>query len=181
MASDKPVRMTSEILVSNASCTIQRQGQDVLDCKTRGRTGTLAIFGLGILLIYGSIGMIAWHLPDAKLNLLFLSGGFFALGAGLLLQWRGMRRQKELGNFRIDRHSRLIQKEDTAIQYTFEDIVYVRLAFDFTGRSRPPLSYWLFVHFKDGRKFRIGRGTKNELQRTMTWLKLNGLPVSIGE
>ena len=175
--SDPPV-----ILVSNRHCRIERQSLDLLKCSTQGKLGTQVIFFIGMIAVYGSIALIAWHLPDGILEPYSLIGGFLMLAFGLFLQWRSVRRHKELGEYEVDRGDRILRKQgNKGSTVSFEEIVFVRLVFDKTAGMRMGSLYWLFIHCRKNPQFRIGRGTKDELKPVLVWLKMAGLPVSLQE
>ena len=176
---------STHVLVSNRSCTIEQIDDGVVRCTTRGRTGTWVMFILGIVLVYGSIALIALYLPQGMLEPVSLASGVTALLLGLFLQWRGMRRRREIGSYLIDQNERVIQKAGAMFGVPFDDVAYVRTIVDIADLTRPDLlpdfPRWLFVHFKDGTHVRIGKGSKEELNPVLVWLKTAGLPVTLEE
>ena len=182
MERNDPPEPAVDTMVSNRMCTIERRGEDMLRCATRGMVDKKIVFALALVLIYGGIAMIVWHLPAARLDPATLLGGALALTLGLFIQWKGMRLQKEMGVYLIDRRARVVRKEKSNLVYIFDDVEAVHMAPGFSNATRlgklPHIPFWLFIRFLDGRLIRIGRGEKEQLAPIIEWLEAGGLPAS---
>ena len=165
----------------NANCRITSDMPPYLRCVTRGKAGTVALFIVGTLFIYVSIGLFAWSLPSGRLQLVLLSSGALLFLVGVLFQWRGMVRHREMGTYLFDQDRRSIRRGPAWKGWTFEGVERVRLARDVLDFSRtdlwPRFPYWLKLHFKDGRRIRIAKGGRGELQPVLDWLEDAGIPV----
>ena len=178
---DQTPVMDSDTVVhlDNPNCLVTSDIPSELHCVTRGRVGTTTLFILGTLLIYGSIGFIAWSLPSGRLQLLLLSAGVLTFIIGAFFQWRGMVRRREMGTYILDQEQKTIRQGRGGKGWTFEAIAHLRLAQDITDLTRlsllPRFPTWLFIHLKDGKRIRIAKGSQAELQPILNWLDQAGI------
>ena len=167
------------VLVDNSHSKVVADEFDVLHCRTAGRGLTIALFIVGMLLIYVSIVVIGWDLPQGRMHSSSLLSGAGIFLTGILFQWRCMRRQKEMGQFEIDKSTRVLRKIGRPIGLTFDAVSRVRLAVNPLGVFMPAffpyMPMWLFIHFKDGQKYRIAMGKKDALAQVLGWLKESGI------
>ena len=166
-------------LVENPHCRVRLE-EGVLHCSTRGRFVTMTLFAIGMGLVYVTIVIVGWDLPRGRIHSSSLFAGAGVFLVSVLFQWRCLRRQKEMGRFRIDRSNQSIRKPGLAPVYTFEQITHLRLARDWSAVRRlgdiPPMPYWLFIHFRNGHKIRVATGQRKELRDVLHWMRDAGLP-----
>ena len=169
----------SETLVDNFNCTVEMNEGERLHCITTGKFTTLLLFVLGMLMIYGSIVIIGWRLPEGELHIPSLLGGTAVFLAGLYFQWGCLRRKREMGAFVIDRDTRQIRKHGVPAGLSFDAVNRLRMTLCISGIFNraffPTFPRWLFVHFKDGRQIRIAMGRRAELIPVVEWLKSSGV------
>ncbi len=164
----------TETLVDNLNCTVELSEGERLHCITTGKFLTLLLFGLGMVMIYASIVIIGWYLPEGKFHgpsMLIGTGVFLT---GILFQWRCLRRKKEMGAFVVDCSNQLIRKHGVPIGMPFGEVSRVRTSINYPGLFRksffPVFPRWLFIEFKDGRRIRIAMGKRQELEPIVNWL-----------
>ena len=149
-------------------------------CETSGRLLSIVLFVVGMLMIYGSIVIIGWELPQGRIHSSSLLAGSSVFLVGIFCQWRCLRRQKELGAYEIDRSTRLFRKSGAPAGISFDAVSRLRLTSNLAAAATraflPGFSYWLFVHFKSGQQIRLAMGKKTELKQVLAWLKESGVP-----
>ncbi len=169
----------NKVFIENYNCKVQLKDNGNLSCATSGRLLTVALFVVGMLFIYGSIFIIGWDLPQGRMHSSSLFWGALVFITGIFFQWRCHLRKKELGTFEIDREKRLVGKSGMDAGYSFDYITRLRLALDWTALGRihkmPPVPYWLFIHFRNGRKIRIATGRRDEINQVLGWMRDAGI------
>lgn len=170
----------TETLVDNLNCTVEMIEGERLHCITMGKPMTLLLFALGMLMIYASIVIIGWYLPEGRFHVPSMLAGVGVFLTGIFFQWRCLRRKKELGAFVIDRGARQIRKHGVPRGLPFEEVAQIRIAVNHFGLLSasffPYFPRWLFVQFKDGRQIRIAMGKRQELEPIVDWLNESGIP-----
>ncbi len=171
---------TRQTFIENHDCKVEVGEHGSLLCSTSGKLVTVVLFVLGMLMIYGSIFIIGWDLPQGRMHSSSLIWGAMVFLGGIFFQWRCLRRKKEMGVFEINREKRLVRKESVGSGYSFDYITHLRLSRDWTAIVRPgrvpPIPNWLFIHFKNGHRIRVATGRRREVNQVLSWMKDAGVP-----
>ncbi len=162
--------MSGQVLLRNMYGGIARQADGVILCQCKGLVVSGLLFAGGAVFLSGALVAVA--LLNAKLALGVLIGPLLMGGAMTAL---GIRRRRMHGVFRVDpgAGSFIRGRGEKAEALSLERVRGPWMIRDYTdGMSRSP--HWLVVEV-DGRRFRLAKGSPQELGPTIQALAAIGL------
>jgi len=171
------------LLLKNVSAQVRWVGPGLLRCEVPGSVVTVllaAAAGVG-LAIGGASGVAALILPFPNPLPVLASSGMVIVGGGVF-GWLALSRKRKSGIYLLDRNKREIVRlvrESPKERWGFEEIRRVETAIDLTDGTRmdllPALPAWLVLVTAGGRRLRIAKGGKAELERVEAALGEVGL------